>query len=387
MNQTDSWDCYLQRCPQLFMEHPTEAFELEKILYLVGIKKIIDPSNVLINYYDRASQVINLTEIAKKYNKQLSCNPKYNSLKNTLENKLDDLKDVVTLNFPKSCITDMYKIAIGEDRCVYNMRFPIIIKPAFCGNHKMQILSDKESVDIYVSNLEKEKNELKVLNNEKKDTIIIQEIVPHEPLLLKIYYINNDSRIVVRSSISEDEYGKNSEIVEFTTDDIYNKGAKNFTLDKNSCDDDSKNKVLNEYSKKLLTYVDTIKKMTEFIHQETQLSLLNVDYVLSKTGEMYIIEVNYFPSYHEYQEELKPVFDKFILDSITKAEEDYGILNNLNVNNSNVKTNVSNSSELRDEEIEINVENRNKEINHEMRINKDSILNNDDNKVNYIDSN
>ena len=327
MNNNDYWDCYLQRCPELFMQHPDEAFELEKILYIIGIKQIVDPSNILIKYYDRSSQVLNLSSITKKYNDMLKANPKYKSLKESSNNKIENLKDIVTLEFPKSIITNLYKIAVEEDKSIFNLKYPIIIKPSFCGNHKMKILSNKDSLNNYVTNLKKEINELKdQYEDDKKDTIIVQEIVPHEPLLLKIYYINNDSRIVVRSSISEDEYGKGSEIVEFTTDDIYNKSTKNFTLGENNNVSESQNKLLNDYSKKLLTYVDTIKKMTEFIHQETKLSLLNVDYVLSNTGEMFIIEVNYFPSYHEYQEELKPVFDKFLIDTIEKSNKEYGKL-------------------------------------------------------------
>lgn len=256
----EDFKAFLQRSPEFYFKSKEKAIELENIMLKNGIKKIIDSFSFLDIFYNRPCQVVFLKKIVNEYN--------------TLHNK-------EIIFFPNTSL--LSEINLNS----ISLQFPLIIKPSYSGNHNMHVIQNKTELENYIEEYSIQKD-----NSE----YLIQELIDHEEIICKVYFINNKTKLALRNSIN---IRKN---INFKTENIYSSKeiqASDF----------------NPTHNKLLNAKDKFDLFCFYLNKSVGISLFNIDFLIdAKTDKIYIIEVNYFPSYSEYGSSLKLNFDQHIIN-------------------------------------------------------------------------
>jgi inositol-1,3,4-trisphosphate 5/6-kinase/inositol-tetrakisphosphate 1-kinase len=190
---------------------------------------------------------------------------------------------------------------------IYNsdnkMNFPLIIKPNPCTEHNMFLILNEQGIDYFIN----KENYHKII---KYHTYIVQKYITHDGLMLKNYYINNNTFTITRPSLPNLE-GQNLEIkhfengcFKFHNEFLYKKEDQTFwdgVKISSSVDEFNKNR-------------DALNLISKLFVELKEISLFGLDYLFDKsTGTYYLLEVNYFPSYRELKDNLISEFREHII--------------------------------------------------------------------------
>lgn len=261
---------FLQRSPEFYFENKEFSFQIQEILIELGVK-LVDPFEKLDFLYNRINQLSYLHELKAKL---------YNS------------NSEFEFYIPNSCfdgswVDDSNSNSNSKPIRQVNtlLNYPIIVKREYSGNHNMNILINKSD---YFSFIENYKNH--------NQNLVFQELIPHGGVIGKIYYLNNKTKLVLRNSICVNSYNE-----EFITESLYKQKAIVYDID-------------NVFHQRLLNSYKNMTFLCEFIRKNEGISLFNIDFIIHESSlDLYILEINYFPSYNEYEQELQKEFDEYML--------------------------------------------------------------------------
>lgn len=258
----------------------------------------------------------------------------------------------------------------------------IITKNDHSGNHEMRLyyIKDSEidtinvdlstqrsskSVDSLQNEIKRNKNQNKLdsmkvlrdliinkeIDNEKNkvnhdttndtddtsQTTILQRLIPHNEVLIKVYYLNNEIKVVLRKSLdpnncfnkkncqkfnAEIEDKESTKCVKFKTEDLYNSSKNEEVSEKEKevigklnhyfklfCDD-----IKNKFNINLFNADFLMKIVSDESDENSNISKkISKDNLSNCTVQIYLLELNYFPSYKEYYEKRKENFDNHII--------------------------------------------------------------------------
>lgn len=127
----------------------------------------------------------------------------------------------------------------------------------------------------------------------KNYPVIVQQFVPHNGLFVKAFVIDNHVSLCVRQSVKDDQIDS-----EFNSQSLF-KETKN---------DDSFIAIRRE---ELLSHVAELVNLFK-------VPLLGIDFVIhSHTGYIYVVDINYFPSYTELGSQLINAMDNLVLSFLS----------------------------------------------------------------------
>lgn len=222
-------------------------------------------------------------------------------------NNNENYNNKIFLQIPNTYVADMSLdnnyfdsiFDINTDTFKFN---DIIIKPEYSGNHKLFLLRNLNKIKKSNTELNSLINKNISLNSFDNNLFIIQEFVPHNNYIVKVYCINNHVKVCTRSSINKDII-ENDILLE--TNQIYD-GNYNIKADYYELS------MINPYFFKILC---------KSLSKKLNMTLFNLDLIINKKDdiiEIYIIEINYFPSYKEYEDKLLHIFNKQLRDKFNK---------------------------------------------------------------------
>lgn len=372
---------FFQRNPQFYFSNSHLANKLIRLLKENGIKIIDDffvfdilyiRSNMMLkfnNYIDKLNNNNEIKEFIDYYNNSNSNSgifvqdikiPDTLVLRVSNDNDSKKESEVIFLDSNSSLNSNNKNIKryLANNYQLNDfLRKGIIIKEDYSGNHNMRVLLADNTLDTldeqgskrsstssldesYDSEntlmnqiIQKLRNKDQDRNNNRNDssnchtTYIIQKLIPHNEILIKVYYLNNKIKLVLRKSInpinlarmnqdprSSCKYNKDKDLIfiEFKTEDLYS--------DKDLLISEEEKLLLNDLNDYFLLICKNINK--EFI-----VNMFNVDFLLNikldninedkenkKVAVLYLIEINFFPSYKEYFDQRKEEFDKHIIN-------------------------------------------------------------------------
>ena len=282
-------DLFLQRAPYYYLKNKEKCFKIDHDLKKLGIP-IMHEFNII----DKVFYRFNV----------------YNYISDFCDKAKDNLKEKYNINLkiPNSILFDRTSLFISSeikkkliDITLNIINYPYIIKPNPCSEHEMFLIISEEGIDNFL-----EVNLDKIL---KYDLYIIQEFISHEGIMFKNYSLNNKFLTITRPSLPNLE-GKNMEIkhfenkcMNFQNEMLYSKSDKNF-FDQIEINE----KIVEEINYEALDYISNL------FYQIQGLSLFGLDYLYDKQNDTYyLLEVNYFPSFREFKENLSIEFNQHIL--------------------------------------------------------------------------
>ncbi len=294
----------VQRCPYYFNKN--------KKFYLDNIQKVLDEHQEILQLHP-----IDITL------KLFDRNEVYEILSNFINNnKFDN----IILKVPKSYKL-IFNISAGYEEnfdviknfiSKNNIIYPFLLKPISCEAHCMELILNEEGL----KKLFYEDSTYKSFISKYKE-FIIQEYIPHGGVMIKNYIINEKSFCFIRPSLPNmtEEMLKKDELkngnFSFQNEDIYQKRGAMGTLLGTGEGGEEEN-----LKKKLEELYEEVGVISKKFLEWSKISFYGLDFLYDfEQNEMFILEINYFPSYREIGKDLTPSFVSHITKQYKQFKE------------------------------------------------------------------
>jgi hypothetical protein len=278
-------DLFLQRAPYFYLDYKDRCMDIQNELDNKGIISLHN-FNVIENMFYRIKVFTYINSFIQKVQSVVN---------ETYKVKLK-IPNSQVLNILESDSKDKIKTKLNS----IDINYPYIIKPDPCSEHSLFLILSEEGLQ-------------KFLDDEKlyKYTkYLVQEFIPHDGVMFKNYYLNKKSLTIVRPSLPNLE-GKNLQIKQF--EDKCMKFYNEYLYAKT---DDSffDNIEVNTEITKQINY-ELFDHLAKWFSEIQEVTLFGLDYLYdNKNNIYYILEVNYFPSYREFANELQNEFNTHVLE-------------------------------------------------------------------------
>jgi hypothetical protein len=302
---------FLQRSPEFYFNSKELSNELMNLFQQSSVK-VIDSFNLLDYLYRRSHQIKKLMNLLRNYDNK---------------NIIVKIPNSVTIIIPKINKKILYSFKYKQ--AIRIIRKGAIIKEDYSGNHNMKIL--KANIIERRCKKNKFKFNQKIINLLKNyyqanTKIIVQELVPKDYILYKVYYLNNKVKLVQRNSLNHNNIINNSKLKKIILEPQILFTQYSFKTQESYNYEESKEDNFNIFDENLKRFFEDFSQQ---ISNENDISLFNLDFMVKKKSKIdtynsntsiivYLIEINYFPSYHEYGDSLKNEFNEHILNKINK---------------------------------------------------------------------
>jgi hypothetical protein len=285
----------LVRCPYWYFDKPELALAIHSYLE---------------EKFPKVLFIHNLNKFIKLFNRQESYHliHKFSQeLRQEILNKFS-----VDLNVPES-----FQFLIDEnnaEECRKKLArkiqsYPVIIKADNATEHEMIIIFREEALQNFISdsNFEHKKRAYK---------FICQIFIPHEGVLYKSAFLNHKTMTVIRSSLPV--FSKEIISLPYFKDGYFIFDSEFLSNKKTSFTEDVKivNRIDSNENIKLYNRNDDLfSYICEKFYSLAGITLFNIDFIFNKeNNSYYIIEINYFPSYRNINNDLIEEFQEHILD-------------------------------------------------------------------------
>ena len=200
--------------------------------------------------------------------------------------------------------TEQFKTEITSRVTAGEINYPIVIKTDACIEHEMYLVLSEAGIDGIIK-----ENHKKIF---KYDDLVLQQFIPHGGVLYKTYFLNGKNYTTQRPSIPnlEGETLKQqhfqNENFKFHNEFLYAKKDPSFW-------ENYKETKVN------LNFTEIFDEISHKFVEESKLTLFGLDFLYEESMKtIFILEVNYFPSYRETGVELGPEFTEHLLYSYDK---------------------------------------------------------------------
>jgi len=218
--------------------------------------------------------------------------------------RLCEIIDGANLEFKGRCIRSPPTFQSTQSDFEDLINFPIICKPlSACGSrdsHQMAVVLNNQALGYFLS-----------AEENKEVTWVLQEYINHGGIILKAYVLGGFCEYYQRASLPDITTkvlaSPKSSILWFHSHDpvdpnMYGTKPKGYGELK---EDD--------------TEFETIKYLSDELRKALKLNLFGFDVILDKMGTMYIVDINYFPSYKD-----NPYFPQMLVKFLIHKSQNEG---------------------------------------------------------------